>query len=135
MAGGMEIAADAMRPETIVKNTFPVASHVRRLHEGWRRSPAKDAQIAALGKDIPEVKRWSMTRRAPASPYVDDTSAWTARSPVERHQDASPVSRAYPSNRTFRRASSSSPSHFPAPNATSATLSNSRWAARRSVGM
>ena len=50
----MEIAADAMKPETIVKNTFPVASHVRRLHEGWRRSPAKDAQIADLGKDIPE---------------------------------------------------------------------------------
>lgn len=54
LADGMEIAADAMKPETISKNTFPVASHVRRLHEGWRRSPAKDAQIAALGKDIPE---------------------------------------------------------------------------------
>lgn len=54
LADGMEIDADAMKPETIVKNTFPVASHVRRLHEGWRRSPAKDVQIAALGKDIPE---------------------------------------------------------------------------------
>lgn len=54
LADGMEIAADAMKPETISKNTFPVASHVRRLHEGWRRFPAKDAQIAALGKDIPE---------------------------------------------------------------------------------
>lgn len=32
LADGMEIAADAMKPETIVKNTFPVASHVRRLH-------------------------------------------------------------------------------------------------------